>query len=93
MGTNQQSPSASEPFGTQKDSIPQLSPSVCNESKAKTADETWEEIEATLNTETNKPKAAPKLISRLKPRHFRNSENKQHCRYLKDSSETAKIVF
>lgn len=71
MGTK----SASEPVDTHKDDIPQLLPSLCNESKATTADETWEEREATLNTEANKPKTAPKLISRLKSRIVMNSEN------------------
>lgn len=69
--------SASEPS---QDVTPQLLLSLCNESKASTADETWEEREATLDTEANKTKTAPKLISRLNPRSVMNSEQK-HCRY------------
>lgn len=66
--------SSSEPVDLHKDDIPQLSPSRCSETKASTADETWER-EATLDTEANKPKTAPKLISRLRPRTVMNSEN------------------
>lgn len=71
MGTK----SASEPFGMHKDDIPRLLAPLCSESKAMTADETWEEREATLNTEAKKPKTAPKAFSRFRPRTVMNSEN------------------
>lgn len=59
---------AFESSGSQDGPIPEASPKLLTDSQVKVADETWEDKEAKQNTEPDKPKAAPWLISTSTPK-------------------------
>lgn len=66
---------AFESSGSQDSPVPESSPKLPTDSPAKVADETWEDKEGKQNTEPDKPKAAPQLISMSTP----NSSYKYDC--------------